>query len=425
MISEELLHFIWQFRFFDQFELYTQTGEKVSILEVGMPNSDAGPDFLHARLRIAEQEWHGHVEIHVNAKDWVRHSHDEDPAYNNVILHVVWEGVGLFLREDGTAISTLQIGDRVGVGLLDKYRTLRESKLWIPCEKQLKDVDALVKTQLLQRQLVERLGYKYSLVYELLNETANDWERVLFVLVCRSFGMKVNAQPFMMLGKVLDLGFFRKYQDDWLKLEAMIFGQAGLLDIADHDSYVEELLKEYTYLKEIHILRELNPAIWRFMRMRPYNFPTFRIAQLVSLYKAKPALFADVLFADHIKTVYSFFEDVRVSAYWSEHFLFGHKTSAHSRRISPSFVNHLLINAFIPVMFAYGKAIDDLKLQYKAVEWLEAIAAEKNNITFKFAELGMPIRSSADSQAVLHLKEHACDKKKCLQCAVGLSLLRH
>lgn len=425
MISEELVHFIWQFRFFDQFDLYTQAGEKVSILDVGLPNSNAGPDFLYARLRIAEQEWHGHVEIHVDAKDWGRHSHHEDSAYNNVVLHVVWNGYGLFLREDGTSIPTLQIGERVDSNLLDKYRALKESKLWIPCQNQLKDVNTLVKTQLLQRQLVERLGYKYSLVYDLLNETAHDWEHVLFALVCRSFGMKVNAESFMDLGKILEHVLFRKYQCDLMKLEAMVFGQAGLLHSAHEDSYVKELRNEYAYLKKIHKLRELKPIVWRFMRMRPYNFPTFRIAQFVSLYSAKPSLFADVLFAEDIKTVYSFFEGINVSSYWSDHFIFGNKTSVHSTRISLPFVDHLLINAFIPTMFAYGKYIHDTKLQDKAIAWLETIAAEKNNITNRFFELGMPIRSSADSQAVLHLKKHGCDKKRCLECSVGLFLLRN
>lgn len=424
MISEELLHFIWQFRFFDQLELQSQEGERITVVDVGRHNSDAGPDFLFARVRIDDKEWYGHVELHIDAADWRKHRHQSDPAYNNVVLHVVWEGDTFALRADGSRIPTLQLVERVDKSLLSKYSLIKDNQLWIPCEKQLAGVNDMIKTQLLQRQAAERLGYKYNLVYALIEETNRDWDKVLFILLCRSFGMKVNAEAFMSLGNMLDVRFFQKYQDDLTKLEALVFGQAGWLDTNAEDDYHGQLKEEYAYLKKLHQLTQMDSSNWKFMRMRPYNFPTFRAAQLIGLYTWTSTLFADILFAENIQAVQTMFENVVASSYWGTHFSFGKPSSAHSRRISPVFVEHLLINAFIPTMFAYGKSVDDINFQYKAIEWLESIKPEKNNITSKFSALSMPIRSAADSQAVLHLKEHACDKKQCLKCAVGLSVLR-
>lgn len=424
MIAEELIHFIWQFRLFNQLELYSTDDEQIKIFQVGQSNKDAGPDFLFSQISIDGQEWRGHIEIHIDGADWFTHGHHLDAAYNAVVLHVVLRNPIQVRREDGTSIPCLELGPFIDAEVFSHYREIMENLRWVPCEKQLPQVSALSKIQMMQRMAVARLEQRDGQIRELLTDTLGDWERVLFLQLCRSFGMKVNAQPFLELGRLMDLSLIRKYRPEPLKIEAMIYGQAGFLNDAPKEGYVKKLADEYRYLKSIHHLKERKVFEWKFMRMRPYNFPTFRLAQLSALYGRQPYLFEQVMQCREIADLHQLLIDVTPSPFWETHFVLEKMTTSHATKLSQPFIEHISINAFIPVIFSYGKYMGDDGLQAKALKWLEQLKAEKNKIIQKFRALTLSASSAADSQGLLQLKQDYCDQKKCLQCGIGLSIFK-
>lgn len=424
MIAEELLHFVWQFRLFNQLELYSTDDEQIKIFQVGQCNGDAGPDFLFSQISIDGQEWRGHIEIHVDGTDWMAHEHHRDPAYNSVVLHVVFQNPVRVFREDGTLIPCLELAPLIDAKVFGHYEDIMKSLHWIPCQKHLPHVDALHKIQTMQRLAAVRLEKRHMQVQDLLTDTLFDWERVLFLLLCRSFGMKVNAGPFLELGRLVDLSLIRKYRAAPFKIEAMFFGQAGFLTDVPKEGYVKKLADEYQYLRSIHHLKERKAFEWKFMRMRPYNFPTFRLAQLLALYSREPYLFEQVIRCKEIIDLYDLLRDVTPASFWETHFRLEKTTTSHATRLSQPFIEHISINAFIPVIFSYGKYMEIDRLQTKALNWLEQLKAEDNNITRKFNELTLSASSAADSQGLLQLKEDYCDQKKCLQCSIGLSIFR-
>lgn len=424
MIAEELLHFVWQFRLFNQLELYSTDDEQIKILQVGQSNEDAGPDFLFSQLTIDGREWRGHVEIHVDGGDWFAHGHHRDAAYNPVVLHVVYQNPVPVFRADGTPVPCLDLAPLIPVRMLDRYRDIRQNLHWIPCEKHLPYVGDLPKIQTLQRMAVARLEQRYVEVQELLDETMGDWEHVLFLLLCRSFGTKVNAQPFLQWGKLIDLTLIRKYGKDIFKIEAMVFGQAGFLNDVPKESYVKELADEYNYLKTIHGLKELKVFEWKFMRMRPHNFPTFRLAQLAALYRQTPYLFGEVMQCKEVTDFRHLLMGASPSPFWETHFVLGKTSPKHTTGLSLSFIEHIAINALVPVLFSYGKHMGMERLQLRALAWLEQLRAEQNKITRKFDELSLSAASAADSQGLIQLKQDYCNQRKCLQCSIGLSLFK-
>src|SRR5690606_150184 len=355
MIAEELLHFIWQFRLFDQLELYSTDDEQIKIFQVGQCNKDAGPDFLFTRISLGGREWRGHVEIHVDGADWFAHKHHEDAAYNSVVLHVVLHNPVTAIRQDGTAVPCLELGALIDDAVFERYRGIMQNLHWIPCEKLLPQVDVLYKMQMLQRMTVARLEERYIRIIGLLEETRQDWERVLFLQLCRSFGMKVNAQPFLELGKLVDLSLIRKYRGDHFKIEVMLLGQAGFLADVEESGYVGQLAGEYRYLKAVHALAELRVLEWKFMRMRPYNFPTFRLAQLAALYSRMPYLFEKLMTCGGVADIQDVLSEVRSTTFWETHFTLRKGAPAHTTALSVSFIEHLIVNAFVPILFAYGK----------------------------------------------------------------------
>lgn len=423
MIAEELLHFIWQFRLFNQLELYSTDDEEIKIQFVGELNRDAGPDFLYARISIGETLWTGHVEIHVDGADWVKHGHHRDAAYNNVILHVVYENGEPIYREDGSCVPCLLLGSLLGVDVILRYREVMHNLHWIPCERHLASVSAIVQRQMLDRMAVERLEVQYARISASYEETKGDWECVLFRQLCRSFGMKVNAEAFMQLGRVVNLSLIRKYRKEPLKIEALLFGQAGLLANTE-DDYALYLRTEFSYLRGLHGLEELTGFAWKFMRMRPANFPTFRLAQLAAVYASNPYLFERMLTCRSVDELLAIFAAPTSSNYWRCHYRFDQKTVGHELSLSKDFINHLLINAFVPITFAYAKMMGLAALQDRALEWLATTKVENNAIVRAYSARGCVARSAVDSQALLHLKRNYCDRKRCLSCMVGHAILK-
>ncbi|MHC8950570.1 DUF2851 family protein [Sphingobacterium hungaricum] len=424
LFKEELLHFIWQFRLYQSLDLFSADGEKIRVVGVGQHNKNAGPDFLYSKIQIGLAEWVGHVEIHLTGQDWYQHQHDSDPAYNNVILHVIWENLIPCRRADGTEIPTLILSHYVDANVLVNYSELISSKRWIPCAKQLPEVDGLLKLNLLQRMSIERLELKFDAVQEYLASHQSDWEKAAFMLLCRSFGMKVNAEAFLKLAELIDIKLFQKFRADKVKIEALCFGQAGFLEEDEGDDYYLSLQLTYRHLKAVYHFNQMNAEEWKFLRMRPYNFPTYRIAQLCCFYAEFPSFFSKIIEMDAATNFTAFFKPFTMHVYWENHFRFSKTTNRHSTNWSPAFIEHLVINCFSVLVFSYGKYSDNPMFIEKAIRWLSDLKPEKNSITEKFKELGLQAKNASDSQALLHLYARYCEKKNCLDCSIGLSILK-
>lgn len=425
VISEKLLHFIWRYQLFDRKDLQTTAGLAVEILHPGEYNTDAGPDFEFAKIRIGDTLWSGQVEIHIQEKDWNTHQHQLDARYNTTILHIVWDndqqGV---LRQDGTTIPTLNLSNKVNSALLSRYEEMMHNLKWIACADRIGEISKLHSIAWLNRLTIERLEEKYLKAEEWINTTKQDWEKVFLVLLGRAFGMKVNADSFETLLHKVDLTLIHKSQGDSLKISALLFGMAGFLNIEGKDTYYQHLKTEYAYLQKIHQLMGMRAEDWKFLRMRPANFPTFRLAQLSGLIQKQSYWFEFILTQTDLNAVLAAIRQVEVDFYWKDHYRFATKSKERSISWSDTFLNHLAINAIIPMLFAYGKFMNESKIMERAVFWLENLPAEKNNIVKSYAQIGLKVENAAESQALLILKKKYCANKSCLDCGIGLAILK-
>lgn len=423
-IPEDLLQFIWRLRLFHTDQLKTVNGDPIQVLHVGEHNDNAGPDFLYSKIRIGNEVWTGNVEIHVRSSCWFLHGHQNDAKYANVILHVVWDDDQQVFYEDGSLIPTFRLSDYVSEKLLLQYQRLMEGQRWIPCESQILHVDSFKVESWVDRMAVERMEDKSKLILELLEKFAGDWEKTFFIWLFRSFGFKVNADAFQALGEQLSILLLQKYRNDTEKLEAMIFGQAGFLNSSFDEEYPLRLQEEYLYLKKAYSLHEtLFPLL--FSRMRPHNFPTIRLAQLTNLLQNENMRLQGILAIENLNELRSLLDNIQVTHYWKTHFSFSKQSSVVSNhRFSAMSQNSLIINAFIALTFSYGEYFKLEHLKEKAIQWLEELPSEKNNIVQKFEEIGVNAGHAAHSQGLLHIKRKYCDLKQCLNCGIGLELLR-
>ncbi len=422
-MREDLLHFIWKYKKLQLAKLATTKGEAVSVVEVGAHNLLAGPDFFNAKLYIDDQLWAGNVEIHLKSSDWYAHHHEKDANYNNVILHVVWEDDCAVFRSDNSAIPTLQLRDFIHEELLTAYQNLfdKSQKTFINCQNDIAQVDAFLKKSWLERLYIERLERKSIVISELLKTTKNDWEQVLFVLLAKNFGLKVNGEAFYGLAHRLNFSMVRKL--DQQQLESVFFGMAHLLEgTAVLDVYYQQLKKEFGYLKNKFQL--VNDGIPKpeFFKLRPPNFPTVRLSQLADVYSTHRNLFHQVMSVKNVDGLYALF-DAKASVYWNTHFTFGKESKKSIKKLTKRFVDLLIINTILPLRFCYarhhGKDANDVIL-----EIVSSIPSEKNTVIDNFHVLGVSAESASESQALLQLYNEYCTKNKCLQCAIGSSLLR-
>ncbi|PHS64803.1 MAG: hypothetical protein COB12_07760 [Flavobacterium sp.] len=422
-MKEDFLHYVWKFQKFSIQNLKTSEGNSIVIEKVGEHNLNAGPDFFNSKLSINHQLWAGNVEIHIKSSDWFAHRHEEDAAYDNVILHVVWEHDGEVYRKDNTVIPTLELKGIVDKNVLENYQKLTsKQQQWIPCENDFATVDNFVFENWLERLYLERLENK-SIIFETeLKSSKNDWEGLLFTMLCKNFGLKVNGASFFSLAKSLEFSILKKCRTDTKKLEALLFGQAGLLEDQKEDPYFENLKLEYNYLKHKYKLSNSNVLIPKYFRLRPPNFPTIRLSQLASLYHQKHSLFSEIVKAKTLKDFYQLF-DVSASEYWNTHYNFGVASSKRKKQLTKNFIDLLLINTVIPLLFSYGKEIgkDNSEVLLKLAS---TITSEENSIIKKFNDLRSSSKNSLQSQALLQLKKEYCNKKRCLQCAIGNAILK-
>lgn len=424
-LTEDLLHFIWRYKFFNPLNLKTTSGEELQIVSYGQYNTNAGPDFEHASICLNNVIWSGHIEIHIKSSDWVLHQHQKDPAYNNTILHVVWiDDIPDVLRKDGTNIPTLNLQQFIYNEPLEKYERLMASMHAILCHKQISSVDSLIINNWLDRMLFERLQLKYESYTNWIKETNGDWERIFLLSLGRAMGMRVNSEGFEELILRMPLSLIRKYSSDSLKIEALVFGIAGFLADEIRDEYYMRLKHEFAYLQRIHKLTPMNAVNWKFMRMRPSNFPTVRLAQLTALLLNFNSWFSRILESDDLDLLKQTLNKAEINSYWHTHYRFGKSTVQHPVGWSKSFLDHICINAIIPTLYAYGAFIDYQLYKDRAINWIQKIPIENNVYVRAYLDLGLDVHSANESQALLHLHRNYCIPRKCLHCAIGLQILK-
>lgn len=424
-VTEAFLHHIWQLQYFRKNELKTSSGESVVVLHPGSRNSDAGPDFSNARIKIGELEWRGSVEIHIKASGWNDHKHSADKAYEKVILHVVWENDKFIAHTDGSIMPTLELKSRVDLTLLERYKNLYTSATVIPCASHWQSVPEINKLSTLDNALMIRLQAKAKKVSELLSENNNDWEQTCYQLLCKNFGFKVNAEPMLRLGQIVPYNTLLKQIDKPVQVEALLFGVGGFLEAIIPDDYTLMLTREYGLLRKKYNLdgRQMHYSQWKFLRLRPANFPTLRIAQLAALLTKQKNLFSKILEASSYQQVRDLL-NVVPSPYWLTHYHFRKPATSEVPALGESSVQNIMINTIVPLLVAYGKMHDEQSYVALATELLQHIPAEDNTITRNWQHLNYKAKSAFDSQALIELFNNFCVKRRCLECGVGSWLIK-
>ena len=421
-MKEDFLHHLWQFKKFDIVNLKTTKGESIQILNSGQYLQLAGPDFFNAQIIIENQKWAGNVEIHLKSSDWYVHNHEKDSNYDSVILHVVWEHDVPIFRKDNSEIPTLELKEHVLLSDLHKYLSLVSQKSWIYCENEIGNVDDFIFKNWQERLFFERLERKAQLIFELVKELNHDWEAVLFCLLAKNFGLNTNGEMFYKIAKSIPFSVIRKESFSLESLESLLLGQANLLSHDFQDSYAKELQKSYHYLVQKHQLREKVIGSVEFFKHRPDNFPSIRLVQLASLYFHQKNLFSLVMNCSSINQLYQVF-NVGVSEYWETHYNFDRESSKKMKKLSKSFIELLVINTIIPLRFTYALS-QQKDIMQELIDLAVSIPSEKNGIIDKFKAFGIESKNVYESQSLIQLKRNYCDLKKCLDCAVGHSILR-
>ena len=421
-MKEEFLHYLWKFKKFDPLNLKTFNGEEITIINVGQYLELAGPDFFNAQITIGNQKWAGNVEIHIKSSDWYVHHHERDEVYENVILHVVWEHDTEIFRKNNTEIPVLELKKYVDAATITNYQSLISPKSWIFCEKQLKEIDGFTINNWLERLFFERLERKSKPIFELLVQTKHDWEAVLFCLLAKNFGLNTNGEIFSKIAQSIPFSVIRKESFEVENLEALLLGSAGLLDSEKEDAYFKDLKFRYFYLLHKYQLEIGIVEPVQFFKHRPDNFPTIRLSQLANLYHGHQNLFSRISTATSAKGIYEIFE-ISASDYWQNHYQFDKESPKKKKKLSRSFVDLITINTIIPLQFAYAKS-QAKEISEDLIQLLNEVAPEKNAIMDKFNSFGIKSKNAFESQSLLQLKNEYCNKSRCLECAIGMELLK-
>jgi hypothetical protein len=421
-VPEEFIHFIWENRLFHNESLKTLSGEKVEIVRTGRRNTNAGPDFFNAQVKIDDTLWAGNIEIHKKASDWEKHNHTSNRAYENVILHVVEEADKSTFRMNGTEIPTLEI--TWPEQFTRNYRKLLDSKSWIACQEQFHQVDPVLLRLGFNRLMIERLENKTGEIEKRLAENKNNWNETFYQMLARMFGFKVNAVPFELLAKAVPMQILAKHKSNLFQLEALLFGTSGLLnEELIGDEYFIRLRDEFSFLYKKYNLKTVEPHLWKFMRLRPVNFPTIRIAQLAHLIQKSQGLFSKIIETDDLPGLKNLFE-VKASDYWDSHYRFNKNTTRRQpKELGETSINTLIINV-APFLFVYGEKHNQEHLKNRALDFLEQLPAENNSIVKNWKGLGVQPRSAFETQALIWLKNSYCEPKKCLNCQIGNKLVK-
>jgi hypothetical protein len=423
-MNEYLLQFIWQFKLYDFSKpLITSDGEEAIVMNCGKWNKDAGPDFIEAKIKLGNTLWVGNIEIHIKSSDWHLHKHAKNKAYNNLIMHVVFEHDKLIITQNKSHFPTIELKKYINPNLLNRYHDLMNQKQFIPCSKFISAVNEMTIREQMDRMLTERLEMKVHHINDLLFRFQHNWQEVFYIELARAFGIHINQDAFEQLVLQTPLNIFTKHKNNLTQIEALLFGQAGFLYDYLDEKYPIQLANEYKHLKNLHNLHGLDKGQWKFLRLRPANFPTIRLAQFAQLLHQSNHLFSKVIEATSLKEIIHLFS-FEVSDFWLSHYTLTEKSVEKSKNLGKNFIHILTINCIVPMVFIYGKLQGKEVYCEKAINWLREIPAEKNTQITQWISLNMPIKTAEDSQALLHLKKFYCDKMKCLQCSIGYSILK-
>ena len=435
---EKLLQYCWKHRILPEGELRTADGESIEIVDTGLLNTDAGPDFFNARIRIGDRLWAGNVEIHVRRNDWYAHGHDRDAAYDNVILHVVdaqsngpEDADSAIRTREGRILPEVKIS--VPEEIRANYRELLSEDSYPPCYKIIPNVTPLSMHSWMAALQTERLKQKTEAIAERVSMLKGDWEHAYFITLARSYDFGSNSDALEQWARNMPMTSVAHHRDNLFQIESIFFGQAGMLNIAAvrerlqletaADEYFQRMQSEYEYLKHKFQMTDKYAPQWKYMRMRPQNFPTIRIAQLARLYYERRTSLSQLIECDTIDKLRKMFH-CGVSDYWQTHYTFGHESQPSAKQLSAASISLLMINCAIPMIFAYGRQTGSEALCNRALDLLESLPPENNTITRMWKQVGLESRSAGDTQALIQLKKQYCDRKDCLQCRIGYEYMK-
>lgn len=418
-MNERLLQFIWQFRYFNRHLLTLTNGENFHIIYPGVYNTNQGPDFLNAKIRIGKTIWAGHVELHIKTSDWYKHAHQHDRNYDNVILHVVWQDD---MAGKAGRVPVFELCDLVPKLLLEQYEEWMYSQSYIPCGKQAAKVDEIIWISWKERLMIERLQRKSSIIFSYLLENRHHWDETCWWLLARNFGSVINSDAFESIARSLPITLLAKHKNQLHHLEALLMGQAGLLNEKFVSHYPIMLQKEYLFLKKKYGLQPICEPV-HFLRMRPSAFPTVRLAQLAMVVHKSAHLFSILKETVSLSVAKQMFT-VTANDFWHYHYNFTESAVYKPKNLGDQMIDNIIINTVVPLLFAYGRLHKEDEYSERALQWLREIASEKNTITFGFSQLSISNKNAFDSQALKELKTNYCDQRRCLDCAVGNALLK-
>lgn len=421
-MNENLLQFIWQFQYFNKNNLLTTEGAPLAVLQQGQHNLNQGPDFKEARIKIGSTTWAGNIELHINASDWFHHHHSDDKNYANIILHVVWNNDKVVTDLHGHQVATLELKHLVSKLMLQHYEQLMLATGFVACENFLPVLNRVNWLSWKERLVAERLERKAGIISGNLKQASNHWEEVFWWMLARNFGIKVNADAFEQMARSIPVNILAKHKYQLNQLEAILLGQAGLLKGAFKDDYPKLLQREYNFIAKKHQLKPINKAP-DFMRMRPANFPTIRLAQLAALVHQSTHLFSKILETKSLNDLRSLL-NVTANDYWHYHYQFDEGVDYQPKNLGHIMTDNIIINTVVPILFTYGMAHNENIWKERSIQYLSQLPAEKNGITDSWKKFNVSNDHALDSQALIELKNNYCNQKLCLRCAVGNKLLR-
>lgn len=421
-MDEKFLHYLWKFRLLHS-QLRLVSGEALTVLHPGDHNHDGGPDFFNARIRLGSTTWAGNVEIHGKSSDWFRHGHQLDKAYESVILHVVFEHDREVMASGNRIIPTLEVKNQYPETMLHHYRCLMSGNYWIPCHALLNSLDRREFSPWMTVLAIERLQKKAKEISLLWNSCAQDWEESFYRFMSLNFGFRINSLPFELLAKALPWKFLSRQRNDLFRIEALLFGMSGLISSGSKDCYPLSLYAEFEFLRDKYQLRPVHPGLWKFLRLRPSNFPTIRLSQWAAFLNGNQSSLFEMLNVSDLSAWYEKL-GVSASAYWDDHFIFDKISVSKPKIMGKSSIDLLIINALVPYLFFYSRQKALPAMAAKAISILEQLPAENNSLMKLWEKEGMPVKSALCTQALIHLKHDYCDVKRCLECRIGLKILK-
>jgi hypothetical protein len=421
-MNEDLLYFVWKFKLFHKFKIFDFDDGEIRILNPGIQNINSGPDFFNAQLQTDDAKWNGNIEVDVKSSDWYKHGHNKNKEFNNVVLQVVNVYDKKVFCESGRNVPVMEI--EVQPEIMDQYQKFLLENKFIPCASEIYLADSIKINLWLANVLVERLAEKAEYIRGILTSHKNSWEETFYQLLARNFGFNVNSEPFEWLAKSLPLKYLAKHQNNLTQIEALLFGQAGFLEESiPQIDYCNNLKREFLFLQSKYQLKPLQKHIWKFLRIRPSNFPTIRISQFANLIYVSKSLFSKIYNAKSLSEIRNLF-DIETSEFWKSHFVFEKQAMNKIKKLGHQSVDEILINTIVPILFVYGEMIGDEAIKERAIGYLEEINPERNHITRKWNDSGIKASSAFYSQALIHQKNHYCSHYRCLECGIGVEILK-